>query len=286
MNAKSSSTGTFLQGRACRIDLSVPRVMGILNLTPDSFYDGGRHAGVDLALRQAAQMVEEGADLLDLGGESTRPGALAVSAEEELERVVPVVRALRRELDIPLSIDTTKSSVAEAALAEGAHFINDVSAMEFDPAMAAVIAGAGAGVFLMHTRGTPETMQHDIRYRDLIAEVMGYLELGARRALDAGIGTESICLDPGIGFGKSLEGNLAILRNLSRLGALGYPLLLGTSRKSFIGKILGLDDPQDRLFGSVSTVALAVAQGTKIFRVHDVRATREAALMAAAVCHC
>jgi dihydropteroate synthase len=273
-----------LQGKDCRLDLSRPRIMGVLNITPDSFFDGGQFVALDQALRHAARMVEEGADLIDVGGESTRPGAAPVSAQEEIDRVVPIVEALRREFALPLSIDTSKSTVAAAAVLAGASFINDISGLGFDPRMAEVAAGSGAGLFLMHTRGAPQQMQRNTVYDNLLDEVLNYLGESIRKAEIAGIPARNLAVDPGIGFGKSAEGNLHILKRLSELRALGRPILLGTSRKNFLGRIIAQPDPAQRLHATLSTVALGVAHGANIFRVHDVLAAKEAALTAWAVC--
>lgn len=273
-----------LYGRNCCLVLDRPRIMGVLNLTPDSFSDGGRYQQTDAALRRALEMVAEGADLIDVGGESTRPGAPPVSAEDELQRVVPIIEILRRELDLPLSIDTNKSQVAQAAVAAGANFINDISGLNFDPAMAGVAADSGAGLFLMHTSGRPGVMQQQTYYSDLLGEVMAYLQASLAQAEAAGVPRDKLAIDPGIGFGKDAAGNLQLLQRLRELQGLGCPLLLGTSRKSFIGKVLDQPDPQQRLFGTLATVALGVERGAQIFRVHDVRAAREAALMAWAIC--
>lgn len=276
---------TFLLGLNCRLDLTLPRIMGILNVTPDSFSDGGRFLGGDAAIRQALAMAGDGADLIDIGGESTRPGAPAVSEQQELDRVLPVVEALRREVDLPISIDTTKSAVARDAIAAGGNFINDISGLSFDPMMAGAVAASGAGLFVMHTRGRPETMQQNVAYADLMAEVTDGLQDSLERAIQAGVPEERLAVDPGIGFGKDAEGNLEILRRLSELQSLGRPVLLGTSRKGFIGAALGQVGTQERLFGTLSTVALGVERGAAIFRVHDVKAAREAALVAWSVCH-
>lgn len=274
----------FLLGRTCRIDLDRPRVMGILNVTPDSFSDGGLCPDLDAALAHARLLASQGADLIDIGGESTRPGAAPVGLQEELDRVLPVVEAVRREIAVPLSVDTTKSVVAAAAVAAGAEFINDVSGLTFDPAMAATVAAQGAGLFVMHTRGRPETMQADTRYADLLGEVRTALAESVGRAVAAGVAVERIAVDPGIGFGKDAAGNLELLRRLDELSALGRPILVGTSRKNFIGKVLGQDRPAQRGAGTLATVALAVASGARLFRVHEVAPAREAALMAWAVC--
>jgi dihydropteroate synthase len=274
----------YLQGRDCRLDLSRPRIMGVLNVTPDSFSDGGQFASLAGARRHAARMVREGVDLIDVGGESTRPGATPVPAQEEMDRVVPVIEMLHREFSLPLSIDTSKSSVASAAMAAGASFINDISGLAFDPQMVHVAAASGAGLFLMHTRGAPQQMQQDTAYDDLLGEVFDYLRAAMRKAEAAGVAEQCLAVDPGIGFAKSAEGNLQILRRLAELRGLGRPILLGTSRKSFLGRIVAQPDPGQRLPGTLSTIALGVAHGAAIFRVHDVRAAREAALTAWAVC--
>lgn len=274
-----------MQGRSCTLDLRRPLIMGILNVTPDSFFSGSRAGSVDHALARARQMVAEGADIIDIGGESTRPGAALVGEQEELDRVMPVIEALAGELSCPLSIDTNKSAVVRAAVAAGAEFVNDISGFVFDPAMADTVAACGAGAFLMHTRGKPAAMQTDTVYLDLLAEVMVYLEKAVERAEAAGIPRCKLAVDPGIGFGKNLDGNLDILCRLRELHTLRLPVLLGTSRKGFIGQIVGQSDPAERLNGTLATVALGVACGVQIFRVHDVRPAREAALMAWAVVH-
>ena len=274
----------YLLGRSCRIELDRPRLMGVLNITPDSFSDGGRYLSVAAALAQGRRLATEGADLIDVGGESTRPGARHIGVQQELDRVLPVLEALRRDIALPLSIDTTKSAVARAAIAAGANFVNDVSGLTFDAQMAAVVADAEAGLFVMHTRGRPETMQTDTCYADLVAEVGAALQASVARAMAAGVKAERIAVDPGIGFGKDVAGNLELLRCLNEFAVLDRPLLLGTSRKSFIGRVLGLEDPAARQAGTLATVALGVASGARLFRVHDVGPAREAALMAWAVC--
>jgi dihydropteroate synthase len=273
-----------LAGRNCRLELDRPLIMGVLNVTPDSFSDGGRFDSLEKALQRGREMALEGADLIDVGGESTRPGSAAVSTQLELDRVAPVIEGLRRELDLPLSIDTNKAAVARGAMAAGGDFINDISGLQFDPEMASAAAETGAGLFLMHTRGRPEAMQRDTRYRDLIGEIITYLRGSVDAALAAGVARDKLAVDPGIGFGKSPEGNLEILRRLREFQTLGYPLLLGASRKGFIGKVLDQPDPEMRLYGTLATVALGVERGAGIFRVHDVRPARETALMAWAVC--
>lgn len=275
---------SVLQGRGCRLDLTRPRIMGVLNVTPDSFSDGGDFLDPEQALKQALLLISEGADLIDIGGESSRPGADTVSEQEELNRVIPIIERIRRETDIPLSIDTTKSAVARAAILAGANYINDISGLQFDPAMASVAAETGAGLFLMHTRGTPQEMQKSTDYDDLLAEVSTYLQQSIDLALAAGVSHEALSVDPGIGFGKSAEGNLTLLRRLDELHCFGCPILLGTSRKSFIGRILDRDDPKERVAGTLATVALGVEKGVQIFRVHDVQAARDAAFVAWSIC--
>jgi dihydropteroate synthase len=259
-------------------------VMGVLNTTPDSFYDGGRYAAFERALARAEQMLAEGADILDIGGESTRPGAEPVSEDEELRRTVPVIEAIAaRYPQAIISIDTTKSRVAELALQAGACIVNDISGMTFDPRMAEVAARAGALVVLMHIQGTPRTMQLNPRYADVVAEVRDTLAAHARRAQQAGIPRENIWIDPGIGFGKTVEHNLQLLHHLPTLKSLGYPVLIGTSRKSFIGHLLGGLPPEERLEGTLATLALAVAWGADIVRVHDVQAAVRAVRIADAL---
>lgn len=258
--------------------------MGILNATPDSFYDGGRYTDWDQALARAEQMIAEGADILDIGGESTRPGAEPVPVEEELRRVIPLIEAIANRFEVPLSVDTTKSEVARHALQAGACLVNDISGLRFDPKMPEVIASYGAGVVLMHIQGTPRTMQINPVYHDVVAEVRASLQDSIERALQAGIPSEKIWIDPGIGFGKAVEHNLTILKHIPELKALGYSVLIGTSRKSFIGHLLGGLPPEERLEGSLATVALSIAWGADIVRVHDVQATVRTARIADALC--
>jgi dihydropteroate synthase len=267
-----------------RLDLSQrARVMGILNVTPDSFSDGGRHAGPTAALDHARRMIAEGAEIIDIGGESTRPGAAEVSVEEEIARTRPVVAALRAEWDGLLSIDTMKAAVAAAALEAGADLVNDVSGLTADPAMAGVCAAGGCGVVVMHMQGDPRTMQLSPRYDDVVAEVRGFFEERLAALVAAGIDPEAICFDPGIGFGKSVEHNLALLRALPELAVGGRPLLLGVSRKSFIGKVLGSPDLADRAWPTVAITARAREAGVMIHRVHDVKPNVEAVRMVEAI---
>jgi dihydropteroate synthase len=278
-----SLNATVLVGRDCVLDLTQPCIMAVLNVTPDSFSDGGDYLEVAAAVERGLEMVEQGAGILDIGGESTRPGASVVPVDAEIGRVIPVIEGLRRHTRIPLSIDTNKAPVARAALAAGVNFVNDISGLSFDDNMAAVVATGAAGLFLMHTRGCPQQMQKDTEYRDLLAEVISFLQAAITRAHTAGISAEHLAVDPGIGFAKNAAGNLALLKHLSALHQLGCPILLGTSRKSFIGEILRQDDPRRRLYGTLATVALGVAQGVQLFRVHDVLAAREVALVAWAI---
>jgi dihydropteroate synthase len=256
--------------------------MGILNVTPDSFYDGGRHPDADAAFAYARRLISEGADVIDVGGESSRPGSAAISADEEMTRVIPVVTALRRESDVPISVDTTKSTVAAAALAAGADVVNDISAGRFDPAMLPLVAGRGATIVLMHMQGTPATMQTAPRYDDVVTEVAAFLRERIDAARAAGIAAERIWIDPGIGFGKTRAHNLALLANLDRLTGLGAPLLVGASRKRFLSADRP-DTPDDRLAASLAAATLAAGAGAAIVRVHDVAATRRALAVADAV---
>ncbi|MCX7925229.1 MAG: dihydropteroate synthase [Fimbriimonadales bacterium] len=260
-------------------------VMGVLNATPDSFYDGGRYATLDAALARAEQMLAEGADILDIGGESTRPGSEPVSEEEEIRRVIPLIETVAvRFPEAVISVDTTKSRVAHLALQAGACIVNDISGATFDPRMLEIVAQAGALVVLMHIQGTPQTMQQNPTYDDVVAEVKAILYAHARRAIDAGVLPQHIWLDPGIGFGKTVQHNLQLLRGLPELATLGFPVLVGTSRKSFIGHILGGLPPEERLEGTLATLALAVAWGADIVRVHDVKEAVRAVKVADAVC--
>jgi dihydropteroate synthase len=259
-----------------------PFVMGIVNATPDSFSDGGRHADAPAAVARALRLADEGADLVDLGGESTRPGAPEVPAAAEIRRVVPVIEALRaRGFPLPISIDTRKAAVARAALDAGADLVNDVSALS-DPALAAVVAGARVPVVLMHMRGTPADMQSRAVYDDVAREVAAELAAALARAEAAGVATELTILDPGLGFAKTAEQSLELLARLGELRALGRPLLVGPSRKSFIGKVTGAA-VGDRLPGTLAAVSACVLAGVEILRVHDVAEARQAAAIAAAI---
>ncbi|MDC7232265.1 MAG: dihydropteroate synthase [Spirochaetales bacterium] len=249
-----------------------PLVMGIINCTPDSFYSSSRKQGVRDVLDQALRMKEQGADILDIGGESTRPGSKPVPLDEEMERVVPVVAAIRKEMDIPLSVDTRKSAVARAALDQGANIINDISALRDDPDMTAAAAAYGCPVCLMHMQGNPETMQNKPEYASVVDEVLHFLLKAAADAEAQGIRKENIILDPGIGFGKRLEDNLALIRNIGKFAQSGYSVLMGLSRKSFLGTILDAE-ADDRLIGSLTANGYCAAMGADILRVHDVGET-------------
>jgi dihydropteroate synthase len=257
-------------------------LMGILNVTPDSFSDGGLYFDKEKAISQGLRMAEEGADFIDVGGESTRPGAKPLGAEEELRRVIPVIEGLSKTVKIPISVDTFKSAVAQKAIEAGAEIINDISGLHFDPSLAGVAAKEGVPLILMHIRGTPETMQKDVHYDSLLSEILHYLSEAVHRAESAGVDPRQIIVDPGIGFGKNLEHNLLIIKNLPELRILGKPILLGTSRKAFIGKILNADVDQ-RLEGTLSSIAAAVLHGAHIIRSHDVLQAKRAIAVADAI---
>jgi dihydropteroate synthase len=259
------------------------RIMGVVNVTPDSFSDGGEHLDADAAVAYAARLAGEGADLLDVGGESTRPGAEGVPAEEELRRVVPVVAGIReRGLAARISIDTSKAVVAAAALDAGADYVNDVTALRGDPELAGLVADRGVDVCLMHMLGTPRTMQDDPRYGDVVDEVKAFLEERMAAAVRAGVREERIELDPGIGFGKTVVHNLELIDRLDELVALGRPVVLGTSRKGFLGRITGHAEPRERVAGTLATLVIGLERGARVFRVHDVAAARDALAVAAA----
>lgn len=274
--------GRYLQLRRRRLPLDRTLIMGILNVTPDSFYDGGRYQDTAAAVEQARKMVAEGADILDIGGESSRPGSEPVSAEEELERVLPVIERVRELTDIPLSVDTWKASVARTALRAGVDLVNDISSFRFDPEMPATLAEFGAGIVLMHMRGSPKTMQQLPPSPDILAEIRADIERALELASNHQIPRDRIVLDPGIGFGKSLQDNLRILNRLDFLRDFSLPVLVGTSRKSFLGKILGVPE-EERLWGTAASTALAVARGADIIRVHDVREMGMVAQVAEAI---
>lgn len=244
--------------------------MGILNVTPDSFSDGGEYHEQQKAVNQALIMVKDGADIIDIGGQSTRPGASDVGLEEELNRVIPVIEAIREKTDIPISIDTTKAEVAKRAIASGADIINDISGGTFDPQMLDTASSLAVPIILMHIRGTPQTMQTMTDYEDLIGEIKDFFLERIALCLEKGIEKSHIILDPGIGFAKSYEQNLELLNQIEELKNIGFPVLIGTSRKSFIGKILNENDPTKRVWGTAATCYHAIAQGADIIRVHDV----------------
>ncbi len=258
-------------------------IMGILNVTPDSFSDGGLFFDKLKAVEHALSMQDDGADIIDIGGQSTRPGAEEISEDEEIERVIPVITALSGRLRIPISIDTYRSSVAEQAINAGASMINDISGLHFDRRMPEVAARYKLPVVIMHMKGTPKDMQDDPRYDALIPEIMDYLREGIIRAEDAGVAGDMIVIDPGIGFGKTLEHNLQIIRHLDEFTQLEKPLLLGTSRKSFIGRILGGLPPAERIEGTAATVAIGIMKGANIIRVHDVKEMSRVAGVADAI---
>jgi dihydropteroate synthase len=263
-----------------------PVVVGILNVTPDSFSDGGDFLDPEAAAVHAATILDEGAGIIDVGGESTRPGSDPVSQEEEVRRVVPVIeRILASRPEAVISVDTYRSKTAAAALGAGARIVNDVTALRGDPRMASIVADARCPVILMHMQGEPKTMQMEPHYEDVVGEVKAFLGLKAENAIAAGVSQENIIVDPGIGFGKNLNHNLALLRNLEVIVDLGFPVLVGASRKTFIGKITGAEDAGERVFGTVATTVLAYEKGVTLLRVHDVRANREALAVADAVLH-
>lgn len=281
MNPGSIPASLSVRGRILPIDERV-LIMGVLNVTPDSFSDGGLYFDPVAAVKRAVEMAEQGADLIDIGAESSRPGAEPIDEQEELRRLLPVLTEVCRELPVPVSVDTTKASVARRALDAGAIIINDISALRFDPAMGDVIAKAGAGVVLMHMQGTPQTMQRDPRYRDVVGEIRNFFVERIQAARESGISEDRIILDPGFGFGKNLEHNLTLLAHLDAFTALGRPILAGVSRKAFIGRIL--DRPVgERLMGTAAAVAVAVMRGARLVRVHEVDRMRDVVRMVEAI---
>ena len=262
-----------------------PLIMGILNVTPDSFSDGGRYSGLDAAIKQVELMLSDGADIIDIGGESTRPGSDPVSASEQIQRVVPVIAAIRQQLssDILISIDTTLSEVAKAALAAGADIINDVSGGRADQAILVLAAETGVPIILMHSQGTPKTMQDNPYYENVVQEVLDVLNETINAALKAGVKKDAITIDPGIGFGKRKQDNLDLLAHLDALVATGFPVLLGTSRKRFMGTICDVTEPSELVTATAVTTALGVMAGVRMFRVHDVKENRQAADVAWAI---
>jgi dihydropteroate synthase len=284
LNSEAIQRPSMLRLAGIELDVSArTQIMGVLNVTPDSFSDGGRYLDPALAIAQAGKMIEDGADIIDVGGESTRPGSELVPLDVELERVVPVLKGIAAmNSGVAVSIDTWKSEVAEKALDLGAHAINDISGLQFDSKLADLSARYGAGLMISHIKGTPKNMQSAPTYGDVVAEIKEFLRDAAARAAAAGVDAGSIVLDPGIGFGKKPEHNLAILKRLGEIVDLGYPVLIGPSRKSFIGTIL--DAPvDDRLEGTLAAAAIGAANGAAIVRVHDVKETRRALALADAI---
>lgn len=268
--------------RKQHLELDRPLVMGIVNVTPDSFFDGGQYYDPQRAVAHALRLVAEGADLLDIGAESTRPGALPVDEHEERRRLLPVVSAVARTVSVPISVDTSKAEVARAALDAGAVMVNDVTALRGDRAMVDVVAEAGAGLVVMHMQGIPETMQQAPHYDDVVGDVAQFLAERSRFAMDHGVERDRIVLDPGIGFGKTLTHNLDLLANLHAFTELGFPLLVGPSRKGFIGQLTH-QSVDARAWGTAAVIALAVQQGARILRVHDVGPMRDVVSVADAV---
>ncbi len=258
-------------------------IMGILNITPDSFSDGGHYFDETSAINKALQMIEDGADIIDIGGESTRPGSEPVPVEEELRRILPVIKAIAGEIKIPVSIDTYKSEIAKRALDAGASMVNDISGLRFDPEMAKVVSDYKVPVVIMHIKGSPKIMQHKPVYDALIPEIMEYLRQSITIAREAGISDDIIMIDPGLGFGKTFEHNLGIIHNLHEFTLLEKPVLIGPSRKAFIGKILGDVPPEERLEGTAAAVAISIMNGANIVRVHDVKEMAKVARVADAI---
>jgi len=258
-------------------------IMGILNITPDSFSDGGQFNTLETAIQQAHRLVRDGSDILDIGGQSTRPGAETISLAEELERTIPVIEALRRELNIPISIDTTRAEVARKAVEVGADWVNDISGGNFDPLMLPTVAQLNVPIILMHLRGTPQTMQQLTDYEDLISDIQQFFAHQIQQALNCGIPKSHLILDPGIGFAKTISQNLDLIRQLSQFRSFDLPLLVGPSRKSFIGHILQQSDPQQRVWGTGATCCTAIANGADILRVHDVPEMAQVCRMADAI---
>lgn len=246
-------------------------IMGVLNCTPDSFSDGGSYENVDSMVKRALEMIEQGAGLIDIGGESTRPGSEPVDEAEELKRVVPVIQKLREQSEILISIDTTKAAVAQAAIEAGADIINDISGFKIDPKMKQVAINTQAGCMLMHMRGTPQTMQQFLDYEDIVQDIISYFEEIIRDLVSSGIDRKCLMIDPGIGFSKNVEQNLTLIRQLADFEKLKLPILLGTSRKSFIGHVLEKTDPTDRVWGTAASIAIGIANGAHVVRVHDIK---------------
>ncbi len=276
VSMSSIQSQPFFQCGRYQLPLNRPYVMGIVNVTPDSFSDGGLHDNTEKAVAHAQQLVAEGADVLDIGGESTRPGADVVSVEEELQRVIPVIEALRDTCQVPISVDTYKPQVMQAAINAGADMINDVNALQMEGAVAVAAAHPSVGVCLMHMLGSPQTMQNDPQYQDVTQEVTAFLQGRLSTLLEAGVAANRVVLDPGFGFGKRTVHNLSLVKGLPTICALGQPLLVGLSRKSVLGQVIGTEDKNQRLHASVAASVVSVMKGASIVRVHDVKATVEA----------
>jgi dihydropteroate synthase len=264
-----------------QLDLTTPRVMGIVNVTPDSFSDGGKFTATNLAIEHALKLVEEGATILDIGGESTRPNAVPVSLQEELDRVIPVIEALAKQINIPISIDTYKPQVMQAAIAAGASMVNDVRALQEEGALE-IVAKSNMGICLMHMQGTPQSMQDNPLYQNVTNEVKNFLKKRLEANIHAGIARERILLDPGFGFGKTREHNITLIQQLESFAELGQPLLVGLSRKSVLGQVTG-NDVDARLYASIAAAVISAMKGARILRVHDVRATVEALKVVTAI---
>ncbi len=282
MPSSQSQSAPSLLMRGRRLAFDRPMVMGVLNVTPDSFSDGGRYLDPGAAVKHALEMVDGGADLIDVGAESSRPGAEPVTEAEELRRLIPVVQEVCRRVSVPVSVDTAKAAVARAAIDAGAVMVNDISACLADPAMPEVVAETGAGLVLMHMQGTPRTMQQAPRYGSVVDDVRDFLHTRMQAVMQAGVAADHILLDPGIGFGKNLDHNLALLARLDVLQSLGRPILVGVSRKAFIGEVLGRRT-DDRLMGTAAAVAVAVVRGAGVVRVHDVNAMQDVVRMVYAI---
>ena len=257
--------------------------MAVLNVTPDSFSDGGSYCNVQSAVNKALEMIEQGADIIDIGGESTRPGSEKISEEIELKRVIPVIKSIRELSKIPISIDTTKAEVARQAIAVGADIINDISAFKIDPDMKKVALETGAGAMLMHMRGTPQTMQANLHYDDLVGEIKSYFSETINELLSMGINKQALMIDPGIGFSKNVQQNLQLINRLDEFLDLEVPILLGTSRKSFIGKVLNLEQPAERIWGTAASIAIGVSKGAAVVRVHDIKEMKQVSSLSDAI---
>ena len=258
-------------------------IMAVLNVTPDSFSDGGSYDNVKSAVDKTLEMIEQGADIIDIGGESTRPGAEKISELIEIKRVIPVIKSIRELSNIPISIDTTKSEVARQAIAAGADIINDISAFKIDPEMKKVALETGAGAMLMHMRGTPQTMQDNLHYNDLVGEIKDYFSDTINELISLGINKQSLMIDPGIGFSKNVEQNLQLINQLDEFLSFDIPVLLGTSRKSFIGKILKLENPTERIWGTAASIAIGITKGASVVRVHDINEMKQVSSIADAI---